>query len=373
MNLERWQLIGEIYQTAVDLSEPARTIYVNNSCEGDVQLRTEVCSLLQSDELSGDFLQEGVFESGLKILLDSQANTLSSAVGGPESDTLPGTTLDRRYFIEQKLGEGGVGAVYLARDRKLHDKRLVVKVLLDKALKQTLIKVKFQQEIEALARIDHPGVINIIDTGESSEGKPYIVMQYVEGISLREAIHAEPDGMPLERVAEIVQQIGAALGAVHEKQIYHRDLKPENIMLQRLPRGDEQVKILDFGVAKVKDSVVAPNVVTGGATLGTVLYMSPEQLQGVTVDAASDIYSFGVIAFEMLTGRRPLDPDSAIHLAELQAGGVYPKPTSIRTGLPSSTDKILLNSFSFDPQLRYSNAGEFGDELAAALTGRYAN
>ncbi|MGH9961614.1 MAG: serine/threonine protein kinase, partial [Pyrinomonadaceae bacterium] len=285
----------------------------------------------------------------------------------PAPDELVGTTVDGRYKIVNKLGSGGVGAVYLTRDLKLHDKPVLVKVLLEKSLQDDWVLQKFQQEKEALARVDHPGVVGILDTGELPDGKPYIVMQYVDGMSLLDAIKAKPEGMDLERAALIVKQAGAALSAVHEKKIYHRDLKPENIMLQKLARGDEQVKIVDFGIAKVKESLVAPNTITGAATAGTIIYMSPEQLHGDRVTAASDIYSLGVIAYEMVTGRRPFNPDTVAHLSDMQREGVRVKPTDLRPRLPEEAQATILKALAFNPAGRYQNAGEFGEALARAL------
>src|SRR5581483_4429977 len=147
--------------------------------------------------------------------------------------------------------------------------RVVVKVLLDRSFHDEWVTLKFQQEREALSRVDHPGIVGILDAGELPDGKP-----------LREALEERPEGMDLTRAASILKQCGLALTAVHEKKIFHRDLKPENIMLQRLGRGEEQVKIVDFGVAKVRESALAPSTVTGGPTAGTIVYMSPEQLRG---------------------------------------------------------------------------------------------
>src|SRR2546423_2618381 len=169
----------------------------------------------------------------------------------PQQSFLLGQVLDGRYRIEKELGQGGVGAVYLARDRKLHDKRVVIKVLLDKSLQNDWVVQKFQQEKEALARVDNPGVVGILDTGELPDGKPYIVRQFIDGVTLRSQITQQ--GMPLARAADIIKQIGRALGAAHDKGIFHRDLKPENIRLQSYGAGEEQVKIIDFGIAKLKD------------------------------------------------------------------------------------------------------------------------
>lgn len=283
------------------------------------------------------------------------------------TDKLIGIKIDERYLIEKELGRGGVGAVYLARDLKLHDKRVVVKVLLEKSMTDQWTVQKFLQEKEALARVDHPGVVGVLDTGELPNGEPYIVMQFVDGISLRAAIKNAPEGMDLERIASIVKQIGSALSSVHTKKIYHRDLKPENIMLQTLVPGGEQVKIVDFGIAKIKESVIAPSTVTGGATAGTIVYMSPEQLHGAKVTAASDIYSFGIIAYEMVTGRRPFNPDTIAHLSVLQREGIRVRPVDLRPRLPTEAEKIILKSLTFDQRDRYADAAEFGDALERAL------
>ena len=285
----------------------------------------------------------------------------------PKPDTFINTLLDDRYLIEKELGHGGVGAVYLARDRKLHDKPVVVKVLLEKSMRNTWVVQKFRQEKEALARLNHPGVVAILDTGELDDGKPFIVMEYVDGTSLRNLLKQQPQGMDFLQVASMVKQIGAALTAVHEKKIYHRDLKPENIMLQPLIEDEVQVKIVDFGIAKIKESVVAASTVSGGATAGTMVYMSPEQLNGDKITPASDIYSFGVIAYELVTGRRPFNPDTIVQLYDMQREGVRVKPVDLRPRLPQEAQNIILKMLAFDAQARYEKASEVGSALCDAL------
>lgn len=369
MGRQRWDRIGEIYHSALPLVRSERNTFVVEACGSDTVLRQEVNSLLEADESSGDFLETSVFEVGLKILMDDSSKSFETHIAQPRpgGDKLVGTTIDGRYRVERELGHGGVGAVYLARALKLHDKPVVVKVLLEQSLRNEWVVQKFQQEKEALSRVDHPGVVGILDTGDLPDGQPYIVMQYVEGIALRDAVKAQPQGMDLDRVGSIIKQIGAALSAVHEKKIYHRDLKPENIMLQVLARGAEQVKIVDFGIAKIKESVVAPSTITGAATAGTIIYMSPEQLHRDPITATSDIYSFGVIAYEMVTGRRPFNPDSIAQLSDMQREGVRVKPTDLRPRLPEEAQAVILKALAFDPRSRYQDAGEFGDALARAL------
>jgi serine/threonine protein kinase len=325
-----------------------------------------VSSLLEPDDSSADFLKSPLFELGLKIITNGDP-AKSQHSSAPVSNELIGVTIDGRYLIEQELGRGGMGTVYLARDRRLHNRPTAVKVLLEKSLQNERVVQRFQQEKEALARVNHPGIVNILDTGELSDGKPYIVMQYIEGISLRDAINAEPNGIDFARASSIIRGIGAALGAVHEKQIYHRDLKPENIMLERLGPGEEQVKVLDFGIAKVKQSLVAPSTLTGAGVAGTVLYMSPEQLRGDRVTAASDIYSFAIVGYEMVTGRRPFNPDTVAHLAEMQREGVRVNPSDLRPRLPYEAQAIILSGLAFDPNERQESARDFGDKLARAL------
>lgn len=276
-----------------------------------------------------------------------------------------GVTINGRYLIEKELGRGGIGVVYLARDQQLLSKRVVVKVLLEESQKNEWVRRKFQQEIEALTRVEHPGIVGVLDAGALPDGKPFLVMQYVEGVPLRAAIRQE--GMELERVANLIRQIGRALSAAHDKGILHRDLKPENIMLQTLSDGDEQIKIIDFGIAKLKDSVVAPETVTA-ATVGTILYMAPEQLSARPVSPASDIYALGVIAHEMVTGRRPFNPDSGFQLLEMQRTGVRVRPLDLRPSLSEEAQSVILKALSFNPKERYHRARDFGDELATAIT-----
>ncbi len=305
-----------------------------------------------------------------KVLMEDDS-TLPETRSVPHSavtEELVGTTVDGRYAIERELDRGGMGAVYLARDNKLLERPVVIKVLLEKSQIREWFVQKFQQEKEALARVDHPGVVGILDTGELPGGKHYIVMQYVDGRTLRSAIGEKPEGMDFEKVASIIRQAGDALSSVHDKKIYHRDLKPENIMLQKLGRDNEQVKIVDFGIAKVKESVIAPSTVTGSATAGTIVYMSPEQLRGEKVSAPSDIYSLGVIAYEMVTGRRPFRPETSAHLAELQRDGIRVKPRDLRPRLTEEAQTAILRALSFSPGARYQSAQEFGAALASALT-----
>jgi serine/threonine protein kinase len=297
-------------------------------------------------------------------LFDSTETVTEAGVLPPPTELI-GKTLDGRYYVEEELGHGGIGAVYLARDRKLVDKRVVVKVLLEKSLQNEWALRKFQHEKEALARVDHPGIVGILDTGELPDGKPYLVMQFVDGETLRSAMR--PEGSDLERAGRLIEQAGQALAAAHAEGIIHRDLKPENIMIKKLAGDREQVKIIDFGIAKVRDSQVASSTHVGAA-VGTIKYMAPEQLCAKKVSAATDVYALGVIAYELAAGRRPFNPETGYQLLEMQHEGVRVMPKALRPALSEAAQSVILKALAFEPRDRYQSAAEFGELFAKAIS-----
>jgi serine/threonine protein kinase len=275
-----------------------------------------------------------------------------------------GVLLKGRYLIERELGSGGFGTVFLARDTQLHNKAVVVKILRD-LRDDGWARKKFVAECQALARINHPGVVQVLDDGETMQHQPFLVMQFVDGVALRSAI--VDGGMDLSRVARIAEQIGRALTAAHEHGVIHRDLKPENVMLCDLGGGKEMPVLVDFGIATVSEPGHGEPQPTRVA--GSYSYMAPEQMSG-TPSAASDIYSLGVIAYEMVTGVRPFKlsaSDPPMQLWFQQKEGVKAKPASLRPELPEAAELAILKALSFLAQDRYAHACEFGDALAAAL------
>jgi len=360
-----WDRIQELYHSTLPLPRSDRSAFLTTVCRDDPVLVREVNSLLEADDTAQGFLESSVFELGLRVISSSSRNQ-SNGHGLVPSKSLDGTTIEGRFLVEKELGHGGMGKVYLARDATLHHRRVVIKVLLQASLEDPYVVKKFQQEVEALSRIDHPNIVSVLGAGKLPSREPYIVMQYVDGVTLRSQIL--PEGMDLERVALILKQLGAALDDVHEQGIFHRDLKPENILLQVFRGNTELVKVVDFGIAKVKDSVVAPSTVNN-APVGTFLYMSPEQLRGgEKITAMSDVYSMAIIAYEMITGRRPFNPSSAPQLLEMHREGVRVNPIDLRPILATEARAILLRALSFEPANRYQSAAEFGDRLAHALT-----
>jgi serine/threonine protein kinase len=273
-----------------------------------------------------------------------------------------GTVLNDRYRIVRELSSGGFGKVFLAQDQQLHNRPVVVKIQLDRAIDDPWFEKKFNEELRALALIDHPGVVGALDSARTPDGRPFLVMQYVEGVSLRSIITS--DGLPLDRAANIVRQVGQALGAAHDKGIWHRDLKPENIMLQMLPGGEERVRLIDFGLATITGLAAKHQTLTRIA--GSPGYMAPEQFSGQPT-AATDIYAFGVIAYEIVTGRKPFVAEDVIQLSALQRSGVKVKPAALRPGISSKTEKLILHALAYNPNDRPASARAFGEALGEAL------
>ena len=331
-----WGRIQDIYDKALQLRPAERDRYIANECRNDPSTANEVNELLIAEESSTGFFKSPVFEMGLQIISGSE-----------ELDDLVGKKIGDRYVVIKQLEEGGMGRVFLARDQQLSDRLVIIKVLLDIWFKNPDAVERFKREVHALTVLDqHPNVVSVYDAGELDNGKPYVVMQYIDGATLRSVIPTQ--GMDLDRAASILKQIGTALEHIHAKGILHRDLKPENIMLQVLSDGTELVKIVDFGIAKIKDSVVAGT--DTNIRIGTASYMSPEQNRGDKLTPASDVYAMAVIAHEIVTGKRPEHPVG-----------------SIRRAFSARAKKIIVRNLSFTPADRYQSAKRFGEDLHLAL------
>ncbi len=335
--------IQEIFHKALMLPPSERGAFVATACADDPAVAHEIGQLLKTHDSPVAILESPV------IRLDFVP------------DNLVGTPIDGRYCVDSKLGESAMSQVYLARDLRLQEQAVVVKVLSRALVQDADARRRFKKEVEALLRIQHPNVVRVLDTGELADSRPYIVTSYIEGEALRAQIPS--GGMNLERAASMLKQIGAALDHVHEQKIFHRDLKPENVIVRR---GADSVVLIDFGIAKVRDSLVAPSTVDG-VSAGTLLYMSPEQLNDQPITAESDIYSMAVIAYEMVTGHRPFNASTPSQLADMQRAGVRVKPGDLRPNLPRRAAEIIVRGLSFKPNHRYQKAGQFCNELAMAL------
>lgn len=287
------------------------------------------------------------------------------------SDALVGQILDGRFLIVKDLTEwgadaGGIGLVYLAKDLKMLEREVVVKILKQSSLQNEDFSRKFQHEKEALIRLDHPNIVRILDSGTLSDGNPFMVMEYINGCSLNRVL-LEQGRLPLDFIAHIIESVTNALTAAHLQKILHRDIKPANIMLTPQEEGFDRVRLIDFGIARVSDSRLADATATS-RSIGTLLYIAPEQLWGkLEQTPAIDIYAFAIVIYKMLTGELPFKAESEIQMFELQKQGVSVLPTILRSDFPMEAEKILLSALEFDAEKRPQNARAFGQDFVKAL------
>ncbi|MEZ5399896.1 MAG: protein kinase [Bryobacteraceae bacterium] len=278
----------------------------------------------------------------------------------PEADPLAGRPLlNDRYEVERKISSSHTSVLFLGRDKRLHGKRVVIKVLREEASQDEWIRRKFQQELEALSRIDHPGVVGVLDSGRTATGKEFLVTQFVDGADLRSQL--TPEGMDFRRVATIIRQVAGALDAAHEAGVLHRNVKPEKIVVREIS-GSEFATLTGFGIAGISNSAFTGNITR---VAGSTAYMAPEQYSG-NPSRASDLYALGVVAFEMITGVQPFPGNGYIHLSSEQ-DAVCPRPGELRPDVPVAAGRAVLKAISFRAENRHESAGEFAEELYAGL------
>lgn len=282
------------------------------------------------------------------------------------TDSLLGTTLAGKYRIDEKLSEGGMGTVYRGT-HVLMDKTVAVKVLRPSLAADEKIVARFSREARAASRISHPHALSVTDFGEDENGVVFLVMEYLSGKTLKEVIR-ESGQMPLSRVVEILKQVSAALDAAHEQDVVHRDLKSDNIMLVSAAGGD-YAKVLDFGIAKIKEreGEYDPGLTAPDLVIGTPQYMSPEQCsQAPDIDWRSDIYSLGVILYEMLVGHVPFTGPSPTEVMMKHLQEPAPSVLSEREDLPTAVATIVSRAMAKLPENRYQSAGALVEDLMIA-------
>src|SRR5215510_2333882 len=279
-------------------------------------------------------------------------------------DTLIGTVLDGRYRLDKIIGEGGMGDVYRATHVHI-DTEFAVKLLKpDFVANQTAIK-RFRLEAKAAGRIHHPNAVRVTDFGVTPERVVYLVMELVQGHSLRSQMRNEKK-LDYVRAVNIVRQICGAVDAAHRGGVIHRDLKPDNILIEKV-HDTERVKVLDFGIAKLKETKTDAFLTQAGTIIGTPQYMSPEQCQGKPLDPASDIYSIGILLYEMLGGAVPFDGESVLQVVYDQLHAP-PRPLrELSPDTPEAIAQVVMRALCKEPAERQSTANQLNDELRQAV------
>ena len=290
----------------------------------------------------------------------------ATVAGNAPTDPLIGRVLDDKYRLDARLGEGGMGAVYRAT-HLLIERPVAVKVLNSRFVTDEAAKERFRREARAAGRLQHTNAVAVTDFGETRDRLVYLVMELLEGRTLREVLaHEAP--LDAARAVSLMLQIAAAVEAAHDAGIIHRDLKPGNIFLVQRPDSPYIVKVLDFGIAKIApegDAAFADTLTGAGVMIGTPRYMSPEQCDGATLTPASDVYSLGVILYEMLAGQTPFNGVTPLALA-LQHSSESPRPIREHVStIPPALEAVALHALEKSPLERPANAGEFRRELFA--------
>src|SRR6202167_824855 len=376
MDAERWKRIDELLQAALRLPVEQQDEFLRRQCGNDDELLEEVQSLLTSHRQAGSFLESPAFSPA--DMPTQTADPASIALTFQSiSRSMVGETVSH-YRVLSRLGSGGMGVVYEAEEIKL-GRRVAMKFLPGEVARDRTACERMQREARSASALDHPNICSIYELGEH-DGQPFIVMQLLEGETLREWIERSSkvdQRSRLKGALDLAIQITRGLEAAHQKNIIHRDVKPENIFVT----VRSEVKILDFGLAKVMEDQNEPGVHSAltadtaapaegnltltrtGAKMGTAFYMSPEQIRGEKLDARSDLFSLGLVLFEMVTGRRAFkgSTGAAVHDAVL-----HDPPATVRhlnTAVPAGVESIIRRSLEKNRDRRYQSAREMHADL----------
>lgn len=343
-NADRWRQVEAIYYAALEMTAETRAAFLQQACAGDTELRSEVDSLLSSHDQAGDFLDAPALEVAAREIAEAGRTTIINA-------TLP------HYRIISSLGQGGMGRVYLAEDTRL--RRKVALKLLDVALVASpQLRARFVREAQLASSLDHPNVCTVHEIGDAG-GQPFIAMQFVEGKPLKQVIDGRP--LALDSLLSLALQVADALAAAHEHGIVHRDVKSSNIIVT--PRG--RAKVLDFGLAKLVEEAgeMAGDLTQTGAVMGTPAYMSPEQARGERVDHRSDLFSFGVVLYEMATGRVPFKERSQPETLHAIIHEPHTPVRALNGDAPPALAAIIDRALEKRPEDRYASMRELIADL----------
>jgi hypothetical protein len=334
---ERWARLDELYHAALEQPEEQRDAFLRAACGGDQELQREVSSLLRFHRDKG-FLDKTPAEIAGRL----EAAIRDSTPGGPQAGQIIS-----HYKVIEKLGAGGMGVVYKAEDVHL-DRTVALKFLSPDTIEDPVGKERLIREAKAAAALDHPNVCTVYEIGETVEGV-FLAMALVDGESLSDRIARRP--LKLEEALDIAIQTAQGLQSAHEKGIVHRDIKSSNLMINR----QGQVKIMDFGIAQLANQARLTQSMT---ILGTPGYLAPEQAKGEKADSRSDIWSLGLVLYEMVTGRLPFKSDQRDALLHSIIHEEHEPVTALRAGLPVELDRILGKALAKDPSERYQHVDD---------------
>src|SRR6266480_2290601 len=343
----RFQKIEQIFLAALEHEPDQVSAFLDTACDGDDGLRREVEALLASDQRAERFIEKSAVGLATKVIQNQQA------------DSLVGRTIGH-YKISKRIGAGGMGDVYLATDITA-GRKAALKLLPERFTADAERLKRFQQEAHAVVALNHPNILTVYEIGQD-HSIHYIASELIEGETLRDRLTRGP--MQLSEAVDIAIQVASALAAAHNTGIVHRDIKPENIML----RQDGYVKVLDFGIAKLAEQEVPATIPRNealllvetnlGSILGTVRYMSPEQAYGAPVDKRTDIWSLGVVLYEMLTGHAPFSGETPGEAMSSILEMEPPPLTSYVAHTPAELQKIISKTLRKDREERYRSAHE---------------
>src|SRR5205809_1364221 len=340
MTPERWQQLKQIFQSALERSPAERSAFLNQACADDPALRSEVESLISSHDQAGDSIEAMAAEAATEILGDDQAGSIVGKQIG-------------HYQVVSRIGRGGMGEVFLAHDTSL-GRKVALKLLRSDFTRIEERLRRFRQEARAASALNHPNILTIYEIGHDGS-LHFMATEYVEGETLRQ--HLSRARITVGQTLDVAVQVASALAAAHQAGIIHRDIKPENIMV----RSDGNVKVLDFGLAKLTDpktidtaAPTLPQVETQpGVVMGTFSYMSPEQARGLAVDARTDIWSLGVMIYEMAAGRQPFEGETASDVMSLILQKEPPPLAYSWPEVPAELERIVRKALHKDREERY--------------------